>query len=168
MWLLFFTSSKPNSESEVTQSCPTLCDPMDRSLPGSTVHGIFQASILEWAAISFCKWSSQPRDRTRVSCIADRRFTVWATNCNTMVLMWNYPMSWKILKLSLYFDWKQQKPCRKWLKQVGALSSESTQAWAARAPLGLRFCHSSNTLFQVGIPVTFQAGERAQKTEWAS
>ena len=40
-------------ESEVTQSCPTLCDPMDRSPPGSSVHGIFQASVLEWVAISF-------------------------------------------------------------------------------------------------------------------
>ena len=40
-------------ESEVAQSCPTLCDPMDCSLPGSTIHGIFQARILEWFAISF-------------------------------------------------------------------------------------------------------------------
>ena len=67
------------SESEVTQSCLTLCNPMDGSLPGSTVHGIFQARILEWAAISFSRESSQPRDWTQVSCIADRRFTVWAT-----------------------------------------------------------------------------------------
>ena len=57
----------------------TLCDPMDGSLPGSAVHGIFQERILEWAAISFCRRSSQPRDRTWVSCIADRHFTVWAT-----------------------------------------------------------------------------------------
>ena len=67
------------SESEVAQSCLTLCDPMDGNLPGSTVHGIFQARILEWAAISFSRGSSQPRDRTWISCIADRRFTVWAT-----------------------------------------------------------------------------------------
>ena len=46
------------SESEVTQSCPTLCDPMDCSLPGSSVHGIFQARILEWVAISFSRGSS--------------------------------------------------------------------------------------------------------------
>ena len=65
--------------SEVAQSCPTLCDPMDSSLLGSTVHGIFQARILEWAAISFFRGSSQPRDRTWVSCITDRRFTIWAT-----------------------------------------------------------------------------------------
>ena len=48
--------------SELTQSCPTLCDPMDCSLPGSSVHGIFQAIVLEWIAISFSRGSSQPRD----------------------------------------------------------------------------------------------------------
>ena len=44
--------SESESESEVAQSCPTLCDPMEGNLPGSAVHGIFQAIILEWAAIS--------------------------------------------------------------------------------------------------------------------
>ena len=65
--------------SEVTQSCPTLCDPMDYSLPGSSVHGIFQARVLERVAISFSRGSSRSRDWTRVSRIAGRRFTVWAT-----------------------------------------------------------------------------------------
>ena len=45
-------ASGKDSDSEVAQSCPTLCDPMDSSQPGSSVHGIFQASILEWVAIS--------------------------------------------------------------------------------------------------------------------
>ena len=49
---------KVKSESEVAQSCPTLCHPMDGNLPGSTVHAIFQARILEWAAISFFRGSS--------------------------------------------------------------------------------------------------------------
>ena len=44
---------KVKTESEVAQSCPTLCDPMDCSLPGSSVHGIFQARVLEWGAIAF-------------------------------------------------------------------------------------------------------------------
>ena len=48
------------SETEVTQSCPTLSDPMDYSLPGSSIHGIFQARILEWGAISFSRGSSDP------------------------------------------------------------------------------------------------------------
>ena len=50
------------SGSEITQLCPTLCDPMECSLPGSSVHGIFQARILEWVAISFSRASSRPRD----------------------------------------------------------------------------------------------------------
>ena len=54
---------------EVAQSCPTLCDPMDYSLSGSSVHGIFQARVLEWIAISFSRGSSRPRNRTRVSAL---------------------------------------------------------------------------------------------------
>ena len=60
------------SESEVAQPCPTLCDPMDCSLPGSSTHEIFEARLLEWVAISFSRGSSQPRDRTRVSRVAGR------------------------------------------------------------------------------------------------
>ena len=56
--------------------CPTLCDPVDCSLPGSSLHGILQARILEWVAISFLKGSSRPRDRTRVTHIACRRFNL--------------------------------------------------------------------------------------------
>ena len=67
------------SASEVAQSCPTLCDPVDCSLPGSPVHGILQASILEWVAISFSRGFSRPRDWTQISCIAGRCFNLWAT-----------------------------------------------------------------------------------------
>ena len=63
----------------VAQSCPTLCDLMDCSPPGSSVHGISQARILEWVAISFSRGSSQPRDQTQVYLIAGRFFTIWAT-----------------------------------------------------------------------------------------
>ena len=59
---------------KVTQSCLTLCDSMD-----NTVHGILQASILEWVAFPFSRGSSQPRNWTGVSCIAGRFFTNWAT-----------------------------------------------------------------------------------------
>ena len=65
--------------SNVTESCPTLCDPKDCSPPGSSVHGILQARILEWVATSFSRGSSQPRDQARVSCIAGRFLTIWAT-----------------------------------------------------------------------------------------
>ena len=72
-------NSMKESESEVAKSCPTLCDPMDCSLPGSTVHGIFQARVLEWGAISFSRRSSQTRDWSWVSHIVGRHFTIWAT-----------------------------------------------------------------------------------------
>ena len=52
------------------QSCLTLCNPTDHSLPGSSVHGILQAKILEWVAMSSSRGSSQPRDRTHVSYIS--------------------------------------------------------------------------------------------------
>ena len=58
--------SPTESESEVGQFCLTLCDHMDCSLPGSSIHGIFQARGLEWVATSFSRGSSRPRDRTRV------------------------------------------------------------------------------------------------------
>ena len=63
----------------VTQLCLTLCDPMDCSPPGSSVPGILQARLLERVAIPFSRRSSQPRDRTQVSCIAGRFFIAWAT-----------------------------------------------------------------------------------------
>ena len=63
----------------VTQSCPTLGDPMDCNPLGSSVHGILQARVLEWVAISSSRGSSQPRDRTQVSRIVGGFFAIWAT-----------------------------------------------------------------------------------------
>ena len=57
------------------QSCPTLCNPIDRSPPGFPVPGILQARILQWVAFPFSRRSSQLRDQTKVSCIAGRFFT---------------------------------------------------------------------------------------------
>ena len=68
--------SESESESEVTQLCPTLWDPVDYGLPGSSIHGILQARILEWVAISFSRESSQPRDQTQVTCTAGRLLTI--------------------------------------------------------------------------------------------
>ena len=56
----------------VSQLCPTFCDPMDYSLPGSSVHGILQARILKWIAILFSRRSSSPRDQIQNSCIAGK------------------------------------------------------------------------------------------------
>ena len=61
---------------KVAQSCPAVCDPMDCSLPGSSVHGILQARMLKWVAIPFYRESSQPRDQTQVSRIAAGFFII--------------------------------------------------------------------------------------------
>ena len=71
------------------QSCLTPCEPKDCSPPGSSVHGILQARILEWVAIPFSRGSSRPGGQTWVSCIAGGFFTSWATReaqtvCNTL------------------------------------------------------------------------------------
>ena len=80
-YLEFFSSLKKNwkvwwclKKILVALSCPTLCSP-----PGSSVHGILQARILEWVAIPFSRRFSLPRDQTQFSCIAGRFFTIWAT-----------------------------------------------------------------------------------------
>ena len=70
---------KKESESEVTQSCLVLCDPMDCSPPGSSVHGILQARTLQWVAMPSSQGSSRPRDWTPVSCIAGEFLTALAT-----------------------------------------------------------------------------------------
>ena len=75
------------SESEVAQSCSTLCDPMDCSLPGSSVHGIFQAIVLEWITISLSRGSSQPRVEPRSPTLLDRCCTIWATRDTNLVLL---------------------------------------------------------------------------------
>ena len=81
-WLQQWNSKTPAPSKEsydkpvlylVTQSCPTLCNPMDCRPPGSTVHGILPARILEWVALL------QRRDQTQVSCTSGRFFTIWAT-----------------------------------------------------------------------------------------
>ena len=76
----------------LAQSWPTLYNIMDYSLPGSSVHGIFQIRILEWVSISFSRGSSQLRDRTHVSCIGRGILYHWAT--------WEpCEQSWKMLNL---------------------------------------------------------------------
>ena len=71
----------------VAQSCPTVWDSMDCGLPGSSVHRIHQARILEWVASPFSRGSSRPRDWSLVSCSVDGFFTIWATR--------ETPYNWK-------------------------------------------------------------------------
>ena len=72
----YFPKSYMKDKVKVTQSCLTLCDPVDCSPPGSSVHGILQARILEWVAYHFSRGSSQHRDQTQVSHIAGEFFII--------------------------------------------------------------------------------------------
>ena len=109
-------------ESEVAQPCPTLCDPLDCSLPGFSVHGILQARKLEWVTISFSRGSSWPRDLTQVSRIVGRRFNLWATNSEMifsckhnsplllgggiyyLLVMWGFFKWWRFFKKKIYWN----------------------------------------------------------------
>ena len=70
------------------QSYPTLCNPIDYSPPGSSVDGILQVRVLEWVAIPFIRGSSWPRDRTWVSCIAGKFFTIWTVREVPILTIW--------------------------------------------------------------------------------
>ena len=150
--------------SEVIQLCPTLCDTMNSSLPGSAILGIFQARILEWAAISFSRGSSQPRDQTRVSCIEDRRFIVWATmlSCFSPVWLWNpidgspscsaipgflqaRVLEWVAISFSNALKWKVKV---KLLSCVRLLETPWTAAY--QAPLSMGFARQE---YWSGLPL---------------
>ena len=88
----------------VTQSCPTLCDPMDCSLPGSSVCGIFQARILEWVAFPFSSGSSQSRDRSQIFCIAGRFVTSWATR----EAQWSLQLILKLIISQSFLRWSKR------------------------------------------------------------
>ena len=103
----------------VSQSCPTLFDPIDCSPPGSSVHKILQAKrIPEWVAIPFSKGSSQPRDRTHISCIAGRFFTVWVimealcSNCapSKCPPQISSVSPWALPKMEMYYLLRQLAP----------------------------------------------------------
>ena len=82
-----------------TQSCAILCDPMDCSSPGSSVHGTFQVRRLEQLAISSFRGSSQPRNRTCVFCIAGRFFTEWQQGSSPYpLLLTNFTKYWEVEK----------------------------------------------------------------------
>ena len=94
----------------VSQSCPTFCDLMNCILQVSSVHGILQASILEWVAIPFSRGSSWPRDWTQVSCIAGGFFTIWATREALMSRFnpkgcWHIPLNARVATLLDSWKW---------------------------------------------------------------
>ena len=82
---------KVKSQSEVAQSCPTLRDPMDCSLPGSSVHGIFQPRVLEWGAIAFNAWRCELRQIRRTACVKlTGRFLIRTWHLKPLLNGWSH------------------------------------------------------------------------------
>ena len=96
------------------QLCPTPCSSTDCSPSGSSIHGILQARILEWVAISLSRGSSRPRDWTQVSHVAGRFFTIWATKGNLEWLCFDNIPLW-LLRFCICWGWlyylHQRWPC---------------------------------------------------------
>ena len=122
----------------VAQSCPTLCNPMDCSSPGSSIHGILQARILEWVAIPFSRASSQIRDWSWVSCIAGRFFSIWATR----ELPGKSRGSGTVLKTLIYYQGWNKSPvqvgCMRQVLRAGALGKPRGMGWEGRWEGGLQ------------------------------
>ena len=96
----------------VAQLCLILCDPMDCSLLGSSVHGILQARVLEWIDISFSRGSSRTKDRNQLSYIAVRLFTIWATReapCTLLTLFSTF--GWYVPVFLSKFIWMFSLTC---------------------------------------------------------
>ena len=118
--------------SEVTQSCPTLCDPIDYSPQGSSVHGIFKARVLEWVAISFSRGSSRLRDQTQISRVAGRHFTVWATReaKKKKKLFLNLFSNWRLwhtAENSTWFRLKNYFPSKPSLSVTASMNTNQSQ-----------------------------------------
>ena len=121
------------------KSYPTLCDPMDCSLPGSSIHGIFQARILEWVAISFFRRFFRPRAWTQVSGTVGRCFTVWTIR---EVRAWEGMVEIRHAKIN---DWTTHffSYSTVWARSSGVLApwpsgnnSEGMQLWSGLVVVG--------------------------------
>ena len=109
----------------VTQSCPTLCYPMDSGLPGSSVHGMFQARILGWIAISSSRGSSQTRDQIWVSRIAGRLFTIWVTRESLMYWLLGHKMN-RLLVGGFMFTCLAVELCLVFVVAICTIASKSS------------------------------------------
>ena len=119
-------------EGESPQSCPTLCDPMDCSLPGSSLHGILQARILEGVAISFFRGSSWCRDQTHISCIGRQILylcATWEAQSNHISLL-TWEKAWS----------KNKRELRKHSNSFPSYINKWTMADRSRNRLEFPFC----------------------------
>ena len=143
------------SESEIAQSCLTLCDLVDCSPPGSSIHGILQARILEWVVISFSRESSRPRDRTQVPRIAGRHFNLWATREDFSI----YPLVGTFLEKAIAphsstLAWKI--PWTAAYQAPPSMGFSRQEYWSGvplPSPYNTAHCHKSSIFLPFSIPM---------------
>ena len=142
----------------ITQSCWTLCNPMDCSPPGSSVHGIFHARILEWVAISYSRGSSQPRDWIHISYVS----------CNGRWILYHWAI-WEA-QSSLYFS-SVQSLSRVWLfatlwTRARQASLSITGVYSNSCPLS-QWCHPtiSSSVVPFSCLQTFPASGSFQMSQ---
>ena len=130
------------SESEVAKLCPTLCDPMDSNPPGSSVHGIFQARILERVAISFSRGSFPSRDWNRVSMVQRVKHLPAMQDTRVQFLGWEDPLEKEMATQSSTLAWKIP-----WTEEPGGLQSMGSQIvghdWVTSLSLSFQWVYSS-------------------------
>ena len=156
----------------IVQSCATLCEPMDYRLPVSSVHGILQATILEWVVISFSRGSSRLRDWTQVFCMTGRFFTTWVIG--------------KIMKVAtlsnIFSVWMKWICNGRRYNPAGENSTPNFKAWKNRLTLLLEANAAGNFQLKVvfiyhsenprvlknyaksSLPVFYERNDKAQMT----
>ena len=143
-------------KSVVAQSCPTICDPPDSSLPGSSDHGILQAGILEWVAIPFSRGSSWSRDWTQVFSTAGRFFIIWATRealCNTN--RGDYIIS----KISFNFDINRRSRSSKSLSGLKSLNRTFSRSL-------IMLFNTGNGAFKVTVVLLLALSQISNHARW--
>ena len=134
----------------VAQLCPTICNPMDCSLPGSSVHGILQAGTLEWVSISFSRGSSWLRDWMQVSCIARGFFITWAYR-EAPICMMIPPNIFQFLYQIWIFTFCNDLKTRYFVIQLLSHVQFFVTPWTAACQASLSFTTSQSLLKLVSI-----------------
>ena len=154
MWILYHWGTWEGKWSEAIQSCLTLCDPMDCGPPGSLAHGIFQAWILEWVAISFCRESSQPREapfniyilNNNVNKNKKNKASSSSARYRFIIVLHKITYLTHLAPVWLYFV---LIPCCKWGNWVTERLSSKTKIWTQT--IWLQMLYSYHLCYQVWL-----------------
>ena len=139
----------------ITQSCLILCDPMDCSPSGSSVHGILWARILEWVTIPFSREYSQPRDWTQIYCIAGGFFTIWAIRDEVIFYMGlglYFPgVEWFWILFNIPDGWVHEGINEKMAPKAPKCLPDSVSRWCTRFSEGSKNRKTCDLLLLIGL-----------------